>query len=342
MRILRAVTDDYIGTAEPVGSRTLAKKYHLGVSPATIRNEMADLEEGGYLRQPHTSAGRIPSDKGYRFYVDVLIDPQVVSVDQREVMRREILTKQHALEEMIRQTSRLLAWLTNEISIVVAPSLSNGTFRHIQFVEIEPTSVLIVLVVDPGFVQNRLVQLGGPVSAEQMQRLTDFCNKRLKGISLSDIGHSLVSDLKEVIDDGPLFEATLELLHRGLSKVGGDRVFVDGSVNLLNQPEFKDVERARVLLEVLENTDVLMDILNQAAASSGVHVRIGTENNREEINDCSIVTASYGIGGETIGTIGILGPTRMDYAKVISLVECMADALSELLSDWVGRSRKVI
>ena len=334
-RILQAITDDYIAYAEPVGSRTLAKKYRLGVSPATIRNEMADLEEGGYLRQPHTSAGRIPSDKGYRYYVDVLMIPEVISDEQRNVLRQEILRKQYAIEEMIRHASRLLALLTNEIAIVVAPSLSNSTFRHIQYIPIDPMSVLVILVVDPGFVQNSLVQLGGPISPVELERINHHCNRLMQGICLSDIGQSLVKDLKQVIEDGALFEATLELVYRGLAKKTTDRAFVEGSVNLLAQPEFRDVEKLRVLLEVLENTDVIMDAIG-SSSTSGVRAQIGVENQLDELSDCSIVSTTYSINNDVVGAIGILGPTRMDYGKVFATVEYMAEALSELLSEGPG------
>lgn len=333
MRILRAVTNDYIDTAEPVGSRTLAKKYALGVSPATIRNEMADLEESGYLQQPHTSAGRIPSDKGYRFYVDELMDRHCWTQEQKAVLRHEIETRRHAIEDMIHHTARILAWLTDQIALVLAPNLSNASFRHVQYIQLDPQSVLIVMVLDPGFVQNRLVRLAGPITQEDLMRITNFCNTRLVGISVADVGRSLISELRDVIVDGALFEATLDLLHRGLARTRAERVYMDGSVNLLNHPEFRDVERARALLEVLEDTETMMEILEEASGSSGLVVQIGQENKREEIKDCSIINATYSIGGETIGTIGILGPTRMDYGKITSVVEEVATALSELLSN---------
>lgn len=332
MRILRAVTNDYIDTAEPVGSRTLAKKYDLGVSPATIRNEMADLEESGYLHQPYTSAGRIPSDKGYRFYVDQLMDRYQWTEEERIRLRHQIETQQHAIEDMIHSTARILAWLTNQIALVLAPNLSSASFRHVQYVPLDPYSVLIVMVLDPGFVQNRLVRLSGPISPEQLSRITEFCNSRLVGISVADIGRSLISELRDVIVDGALFEATLELLYRGLAKTRSERVYMDGSVNLLSHPEFKDVERARALFEVLEDAEMMWEILDVGMEGTGLRVRIGQENRREEIQDCSVVTATYSIGGETIGTIGILGPTRMDYSRITVIVQEVAEALSELLS----------
>lgn len=336
MRILQAVTDDYILTAEPVGSRTLARKYKLGVSPATIRNEMADLEESGYLEQPHTSAGRIPSDKGYRFYVDTLMRPMRLTEAERELIRAELLARRRAIEEMIHHTARMLALWTRYTSLVLAPRLSEAAFRHIEFVPLDSHHVLVVLVTGPGMVQDRIVAMTEPVDQDELRQLAHFLNQRLRGVRLRDVGRTLLDELQDEIRDARLYAEAVELLSRGLEGGGSEAVYLDGAVNILEQPEFRDVARARTVLSLMGDQETLIGVLTDLAAGEGVTVTIGRENRREELRECSVVTATYSVGGEVVGAIGVVGPTRMEYSKVLAVVECIAATLSDVLTD-LGR-----
>jgi len=330
-RVLQAVTDDYIQTAEPVGSRNLARKYNLGVSPATIRNEMADLEEEGYLHQPHTSAGRIPSDKGYRYYVDELMARWEPGPAERSAIYREVLAVRRAMEEMIHEAARLLARHTQYASMVAAPRLEASVFRRLDLVPLDETRVVAIVVADPGFVQHRIVELGRPVTQDQCDAMADRLNRRLLGVRYGDIGRDLLSGIREEVGHPELYDAVADLLTSGLGERDSDKVYLEGTLNILSQPEFRDIERARSLLAILEARDTLMQVLNYASRHSGTTVIIGQENPVPALQECSVVSATYRLGDEVIGAIGVLGPTRMDYSKAVGLVQYVADHLSEAL-----------
>lgn len=332
-RILRAVTEDYINSAEPVGSRTIARRYNLGVSPATIRNEMSDLEEEGYLQQPHTSAGRIPSDKGYRFYVDSLMSPQEVSAEDRETVRRLMQARNQQMEEIVHQTARLLAFLTRYTAIVIAPNISYGTVRRVQLIPFDTWNVLVVVVIDPGFVQNRVVETSKPIPPAELARLNEFLNSRLVGSTLADIGPGMLNEIRAEINDDNLYMEAMELLNKGLREIKSEKVFLDGVLHLLNQPEFKDLDKVKVLLNVLDDEASLLRLVSDLISTSGSRVIIGSENPQQELQECSLVTATYELNNQVIGTVGVLGPTRMEYERVVSMVEFIAYSLSELLSE---------
>ncbi len=337
MRILRAITDDYIQTADPVGSRTIARKYALGVSPATIRNEMADLEELGYLEQPHTSAGRIPSDKGYRFYVDELMDPEQLSASDAARLREEVVAMQRAIEQMVHRAARLLSLLTQYTAVVMAPRLTETVVKHIHLSILDEFHVLVVLVSEPGFVQNQILQTPRPVDAAELDLLSRRLNERLVGTSLRHLTRTLLEQLRQESLFGAFHDEFVDLLARSLAQSGTEKVYLDGTLHLFEQPEFRDVDRVKLLLGFLEQDDTLAAILFQAARRSGVQVTIGHEHEEEEMQECSMVTATYSIGGDVIGTVGVVGPTRLDYAKVVSAVGVMAESLSEVLTQLSGR-----
>lgn len=330
-RVLQALTDDYIETAEPVGSRNLARKHQLGVSPATVRNEMADLEEAGYLHQPHTSAGRIPSDKGYRYYVDELMDKWEPGQGERSALYGRVRAVRLIIEEVIHEAARLLARSTKYASLVAAPRLEASIFRHIELVPLDANQVLAVIVSDPGFVQHRIVQVQRSVSTDACSRIASELNRRLFGVRFRDIGHDLLGVIKESTGGPDLYDAVADLLTDGLADQGPERVYLEGTLNILSQPEFQDIERARSLLALLEARDVLDQVLDLGARSTGTKVIIGQENPVAEMRDCSVVVAAYTLGGEIIGAIGVLGPTRMEYSKAVGMVQYVADHLSDTL-----------
>lgn len=334
-QILRAVTDDYISTAEPVGSRTIARKYDLGVSPATIRNEMADLEEAGYLKQPHTSAGRIPSTLGYRYYVDVLMSPKPISPDRREKLRAQVASRRQVVDEILHNAARVLSILTQYLAIVVAPPLSESTFRHLQLVSLDPRHLLVIVVTEPGFVQNRIIELPAPIDAQELTRLNHVLNRMLDGVTLSDVTATLVGLLRDQVKNPDLLDTIVELLESGLERT--ESVYFEGTTNLFEHPEFHDVERAKLLLQVLEERDELLTMLSERSRRSGITVSIGEEHSLPSMQDCSMVTATYSVNGRVLGMLGLLGPTRMDYSHVVAAVEFMADNLSEVLTQYIKR-----
>lgn len=329
--VLRALTDDYIETAEPVGSRNLVRRHQLGVSPATVRNEMADLEEAGYLHQPHTSAGRIPSDKGYRYYVDELMDPWEPGDAERQAVLRRVRAARAVVEEVIHEAARLLAEATNYASLVAAPCMSASLFRHIELVPMDDKHVLAVVVSDPGFVQHRIVELRRPVAPEACSRMAAELNRLLFGMRIGDIGRDMLGVIKESLGAPDLYDAVADLLTDELAHSSSERIYLGGTLNILSQPEFRDIERARSLLALLEARDVLDQVLSLGARSGGTTVIIGQENPVEEMRDCSVVVSAYTLGGNVVGAIGVLGPTRMEYSKAKGMVEYVAEHLSDTL-----------
>lgn len=333
-RILQAVTDDYISTGEPVGSRTIARRYALGISPATIRNEMADLEESGYLEQPHTSAGRIPSDKGYRFYVDSLMKAEKLARAERERIRRQLERYRREVEAVIHQAAAIMADLTQYVAIVLAPRFQNAVFKHIELVPLDAGNILVILVTSPGFVESRVVDTGRPVSLAEAERIAKFLNERLRGLELSSIGPGLLAELESELEKyRTLLEGTVDLIVRCLEGRTRERVYTEGMMNIFSHPEFRDIDKVKPLFSALSQEKALFNTLALVSGRGPIEVIIGKENPLEEMKRCSIVGAMYGISGQVIGALGVLGPTRMDYARVTGLVEFISATLTEILTE---------
>lgn len=328
--VLRAIIDSYIETAEPVGSRTIARRHDLGVSPATIRNEMADLEETGYLEQPHVSAGRIPSDKGYRFYVDSLMEPHTFSPSEVERVEKQLLDPQLTPERALQVAAKLLSLLTDSVSIVVAPSSDQLVFKHVQLVCLEPTSILVTLVLHPMIVKHRLIRTSQEYSPDEVREISDALNRKLRGITYRQLGMTVLNEI--ISEFGEIGRALVELVLLGLSEEKEEQIFATGASNILAQPEFRDVQRAAAIFEALEQKDVLLNLLGSVAKSSGVRVIIGQENTYAPMQTCSLVTCTYYVGGDVVGALGVLGPTRMDYAKMVAAVDLVAQTVSLLLT----------
>lgn len=329
-RVLQAIVDDYIESAEPVGSRTLARKYDLGVSPATIRNEMADLEMLGYLEQLHTSSGRIPSSKGYRFYVDGLIPPKPVSDEEKELINRWYRARVKRIDEVFQETARIISQVTKNVSLVLAPQMTQAAFRCLQFLPLDDRRVITVLMTDAGFIENKILEMPNGSSFEDFQRMASVINKNLAGHTLSTIDHPALAKIRDEIQDEPLYESALEVINRALDSGKWERLYLGGTTQMLEQPEFHDVEKVKETLLVLEKEELMKDVLH-AHMGDGLEVTIGQENEDSHFKDSSIITATYHLDGELLGTIAVLGPTRMEYAKAMSLLEYMNSNLTEVI-----------
>lgn len=327
--VLRAVIEDYIETAEPVGSRTIARRHQLGVSSATIRNEMADLEEIGYLEQPHVSAGRVPSDKGYRFYVDMLMEPLQYTLQQYHQVQKEMLRHYREMERLCQEAGRLLASLTNSAAVVVAPPIEHLAFQHVQLLPVDANDVLVVLVLHPSVVKNRLMKTEKAYTASELLEMSMGLNQKLKGVTYRNLGPTILREI--VAEFGEIGHVMVELLINGLVEEKNEQVYSSGAPQILSQPEFKDVEKAKLFFEALEQKEIWLKLL--ADDSEGVQVTIGKENPYADMQDLSVVKATYHVGGQVVGSIGVVGPTRMDYARMVAMVELIASALSELLTD---------
>lgn len=341
-RILKAITDDYIVSAEPVGSRTIARRYELGLSPATIRNEMADLEESGFLEQPHASAGRIPSELGYRYYVDALMSMQKLSEKDLERIYGELDKHHQQLQTIIQQTSKMLVHMTQYPSLVLSPQVESAFFRHVQIVRLTGNTVLILIVTDTGHVENKVLEFEGDISDSELDRISTLLNQKLRGICLKDLRTSIMNEIRsELIFHQEFFHEAIKMIMKATAvKSGtGERVYVDGATKILEQPEFTEIQKFKPLMDALEEEGRLYNLLSQNI-HRGAYVKIGHENDTVGLNDCSVVTASYEIAGRTVGVIGVLGPTRMDYGKVLPIVENTAEVLSRLLTHMCKRGPK--
>jgi len=334
--ILQAIIEDYVNTAEPVGSRTISKRYLTGTSPATIRNEMADLEEMGFIEQPHTSSGRIPSDKGYRLYVDQIMKQNTVNDAQREMIKKEFLDTLGEIDKLIKHASKLLSQMTQYTSIVMAPQLRRTSIKHIQLIRIDSATVLAVIITDAGIVKNSVLRLMQDVKPDVLIRISNMLNERLIGLSMEDIESF---DLEYIRSNSfghmEIIEQIVPELIQTLFYSDTADIYNDGVSNILNLPEYSDINKARSFLNTMEEKDLLFKVLNDVKGD--VSVSIGSENAVEQFKDCSLITATYRINGKTIGSVGIIGPTRMEYSKAISIVECMTSYLSDMLTNILKR-----
>ncbi|TGE32534.1 heat-inducible transcriptional repressor HrcA [Desulfosporosinus sp. Sb-LF] len=331
-KILRAIVQDYIATAEPIGSRTIARKFDLGVSPATIRNEMADLEDLGFIEQPHTSAGRIPSDAGYRYFVDCLMDPQTLNEEEKEIIERDSTRRIHEIQEVISHTSKLLSELTNLTSLVLGPNKGKSTFGKMHFLPYQPGQVIMVIVKENGAVENHIIDVGENLTAEELQQVAGIFNQKMRGYSLDQVKRTMLHEIySELSRQRHLIDNTLDILSAILDdSEEEERIYLGGTLNMLNQPEFRDLGKVKALFKVFEENEPLKKLLSPH--HEGLNVTIGGENRLKEFHDCSVISATYKVNGLTIGAVGVLGPTRMDYGKVIAIVDFMTRSLTEILT----------
>ena len=341
-QILLAVIQDYISTGEPVGSRTLSKKYGLGLSPATIRNELADLEEEGLLRQPHTSAGRIPSDTGYRFFVDNLMErPAELSPEQT----RMIQDWRHLgwdLPELMRQTAKLTAILSGCTAIVRSPRQAKSRIKYLQLLSVSESEALLVMITDHGTVTNQLIALPAPLAADELTVIANFLNDHLRNQPLDRLTQYAVTKISREM---ARYEQVLQELYQQVSAThdAADRLYMSHASFLAQQPEFSGAGRVGQLLSLLEQEKVLIELLDQFSTpltevpEGAVRVSIGTENPLPDLHGCSLVTGTYRLGDQVVGEIGILGPTRMEYATAVRTVSVMTERLSRALNELFGR-----
>ena len=331
LAVLRAIVQDYVGTEEPVGSRALVERHNLGVSPATVRNDMATLEEDGYIHQPHTSAGRIPTDKGYRLFVDRLAEVKPLSSPERRAIRH-FLDSAVDLNDVVARTVRLLAQLTRQVAVVQYPSLSRSTVRHVELLVLAPTKVMLVLITNTGRVEQRIVDCPTPVGETVLADLRARLNARADGVRFPDVP-AVLQDLPEGFEvaDRPVVATVLSTLFETLVERTEERIMLGGTANLTRFGH--DFPRTiRPVLEALEEQVVLLRLLGETA-DAGVTVRIGHENDYEGLNSTSVVSVGYGSGDESVAKLGVIGPTRMDYPGTMGAVRAVARYVGQILAE---------
>ena len=336
-RILRAIIDDYIDTAEPIGSRTIARKHELGLSSATIRNEMADLEEMGFLAQPHTSAGRVPSDKGYRLYVDQLMKVNELSREEIEGIKNAMEVKINELSQLIRQASAVMSRITRYTSMATKPQVMKSTFKAVQAVPIETGKALVIVVANTGVVRNNLVKIPEWVQPDFLIRISNLLNDKLKGLTIEQIDPGIIQDIEqELTVPREVLMPILTGMAECIGQVDNQEIFLEGTTNIFNYPEFRDIVKAREFLSILDEKDLVSKIMNWDVKNEAITVRIGSENGVEGIRDCSLITATYSVGDVVIGSLGIIGPTRMEYPRVISSMNYIRKKINQELSKLIG------
>lgn len=331
-KILQIIIEDYISSAEPVGSRTIARKYDLGLSPATIRNEMSDLELLGYLEQPHTSAGRIPSAQAYRFYVDALIEPGTLTDNDMALIDGWYNERRRNIDDIFQSTAKILSRMTQNVSMVLTNQQTIANFCYLKFLPLDSQHAILCIVADDGSIDTNVVDIPlGIMSSEEMDYLAGKMSKLLEDRNLSDISVEILQNVHtDVVEDKLIFSSLLQAVRKMTGRRQEQKVFLGGTKQLLNQPEFRDVERVRNLLGILEEEKVLKDLL-QGGEDSGLKVTIGSENKFTGIQDCSMVQATYRLNGQIVGTMAVLGPTRMEYGKVISVMDYLHKYLKTIL-----------
>ena len=337
--ILATVVYEYINTAEPVGSVALTQKYNLGVSSATIRNEMAELEAAGYLVQPHTSAGRVPSDTGYRTYVDRLMQPESLTKDDARRIRDQFREASLELEDVIDQTTRLLSGMSGNLAVAIAPSRDTHAFKHVQLLWLSARTSLAVVVTSAGVAVQRVFEWSQEIEADLLTRLSNALNQHLGGRIMEDVAAADIDAIVGTLSVPAEVRDAVRAVFAGARQTDEPQIAAAGAQNLLDQPEFHDLRKLRAILRIVEEQRTLYDLIADELSSAPdtpmaeAHVRIGHELGTDELSDLSVVTVPYRFGDRGVGMLAILGPRRMPYGRLIALASGTAQQLGDHLAD---------
>ncbi len=328
LQILQAIVSDFIRSAEPVGSRTLSRKYGMGISPATIRNEMADLEEMGFLTHPYTSAGRVPSTKAYRLYVDDLMERHELDEEEKRRIRKQLNLKALELDRTMEHAARLLSELTNLTSFAVNQSQHEDYLKYVKIISVDENTVVLVLVSESGKVSNTTLKIKVAYKEDQLELLSKVMTYNYKGRKLTDIlTMDIIRNFESDIEAmSRLAESIMPRFMKTLESMLDTELYLDGLMNIFTIPEYNDIEKAKLFLEMVNKKDFTDILINR---ENGVIITIGDENADEIMRDCSLITATYAVNGKPVGKLGVIGPTRMQYNHVTSVIEYMTEHLSE-------------
>jgi len=330
-RILEAVIEDYIATAEPVGSRSITRNHELALSPATVRNVMSDLEEMGLLTSPHTSSGRIPTDKAYRLYVNSILEVKHIARDNRQEIQRRCRLAGKDMGQVLKETSRLLSTTSSYMGVVMAPRLAANVFHQIEFVKLSSRRILAIMVSQNGTVQNRLIQTEEEIVQEDLVRMANYLNELLQGLTIAQVRERLLQEMQsEKVRYDSMMSKALSLSEQTIS-TDGPELFIEGQANILEQPEFADAAKMREIFRTFEQKSLLLDLLDRSMQAEGVHIFIGSESHLLKMESMSLITSTYMTGKDTVGVLGVIGPTRMGYGRVIPIVDYTAKLISRLL-----------
>jgi heat-inducible transcriptional repressor len=332
--VLEAIITDYIQSAEPVGSRTVSKKSKIGLSPATIRNVMADLEEMGFLTQPHTSAGRVPTDRAFRFYVDSILEVRKLKLVDRGRIEMGFQDEGMDTNEIMKRASSLLSLLSKQTGVILAPRFGSNIFKHIEFIKLREKTILVIIVCKSGEVQNKLIESDEHMSQDELDKYSRYLTEIMGGLNLVEARRKILEEVKKekVLFDKLMYRA-LQLSQKALEDEGGGDLYIEGKTNILQSPEFADLEKMRTLLQAFEEKTKIVKLLDKALLAQGMQIFIGAENEFNEMKDCSVIAAPYSRENFTLGTLGIIGPTRMDYPSIIPIVDYTARIVGKILEN---------
>ncbi len=335
IKILEAIITDYIKTGDPVGSRTISKKYPLGISSATIRNEMSDLEELGLICQPHTSAGRIPSDKGYRLYVDRLMRKSALPPEESLFLRELITANISHIDYLMEQTAKALARMTNYATVVTEAKADNDGLKHISLVPVDSHSVVMVRVAKSKRVDNTILRADSIPDFDVLNKITAAVNKYIEAYGTAPDREGISDILEEFKPYEVLVSEVLKAVFKGKRK--NSEIYTGGINNILNYPEFSDVSKAKNIFSLMEQKEILSELLNyDTGEETGVQIIIGGENNLKQLRDLSVIKTNYTLGSGNVGFIGIIGPTRMNYSQAVSVLSEMVDNLNDVIKALTG------
>jgi heat-inducible transcriptional repressor len=337
-KVLEAVVTDYIQTGEPVGSRTISKRYGLRVSSATIRNVMSDLEEMGLLQQPHTSAGRVPTEKGLRFYLDSIMQFKKLERHERALIRKAFQETTTDFKELLRRTSHVLSRFCRQAGVVLWPRLALTRFKHIEFIRLRSRQALVILISKSGLVHHSTLDWDEDLTQDELDKYSRYLNELLEDIPLGEVKERVLEEMrKEKVLFDQIYSRALEMTQRVFqSSLEGSDVYIEGQLNLLNSPEFADIDRLRRILKAFEDKSRIIRLLDKTLdVSGGVRIILGPESELEELNEIGLISSPYRRGDTLLGVLGVIGPVRMDYSRIIPVVEFTASLLSELLEEPV-------
>jgi heat-inducible transcriptional repressor len=331
LQILQVIVDDFVTSAQPVGSRQISKKEGITFSSATIRNEMADLEDLGFLEKTHTSSGRVPSEKGYRYYVDHLLKPQVIAAEEIKRIQSLFTSQLLESEQLIKQSAAILSELTTYTTVLLGPDVLNHKVKKFQIIPLTEQSAVAIIVMDNGHVENRLVSIPDEMSPADIEKMVNILNDRLVGVPLVHLHQKLEIEALSVLKQHvKAADAFVYSLLNATKEQKENKVYVGGKTNMLNQPEFHDIQKVREFLDLMEAESQITPLLK--TSENGIQIKIGSENNHYAMENCSVITTSFQVGDE-LGSIAIIGPTRMDYQRVVALIDFMRSGLTYALSN---------
>lgn len=330
-QILEAIIEDYISTAEPIGSSAIRSRHGISLSSATIRNVMADLEEMGFLASPHISAGRVPTDKAYRFYVDSLLAVRSVDRNERDEIRRRCTVDGRDVDGVFRDVSQMLSSVSRYMGVVAAPRFNANLFRQIDFIRLGTRRVLAVMISQSGSVQNRILELKEDIAADDLLKMANYLNTLLQGLTISSVKRRILEEMQsDKTRYDQLLANALQLSEQAFDE-SSSGLFIEGQANIFDQPEFADIQRMKDLFRAMEQKSQLLALLDNCLSAPGINIFIGSESHMNSMSGMSLITSTYVTGKNTLGVLGVIGPTRMGYGKVIPIVDYTAKMLTRLL-----------